>query len=138
VRLVRDTATGRPAIIIGRYDGQWQYPKVRIRNLLLGFANFNDGFGWGNAWTITRETGRGFTQEVVYSDPRPGGAMSNVDAITNTNAPSTVQVSTVRNLVNLLGTFESIGVDGRMRMADARVTALNLPGTVELARFGYF
>lgn len=138
VRLVRDTSTGRPAIIIGRYDGQWQYPKVRVRNLLLGFVNFNDGFGWGSPWTITRETSRAYTQEVLYSDPRPGGAMSNIDAITNANAPSTVQVSSVRNLVNLLGTFESIGVDGRMRMADARVTALNLAGTVELAKFGYF
>lgn len=90
VRLVRDTSTGRPAVIIGAFAGVWQYPKVRVRNLMLGFVNFGDNFGWGNPFNITLETSRAYTAEVLYTDPRPGGAFSGLDQLNSGNVNSFV------------------------------------------------
>jgi len=79
-----DGPTGRPVIAIGTFAGSWAYPKITIRNLMVGYSNYSSS-QWNSGWSLSFQTSRGYTERSVILSPRAGGAFSALDQITPEN-----------------------------------------------------
>jgi len=112
----KDTPTGRPFIALGAFAGSWSYPKVTIKNLQLGYQNYEEA-KWSTGWNLSFQTSRAYTGEVAIEQPKSGGAFSGLDQIIASNvgtfigpgAIGNTQIGTVLLSTNFNGTIDSAG-----------------------------
>lgn len=92
----RDTPTGRPFIAVGAFAGNWSYPKVTIKNLQLGYSNYEEA-KWSTGWNTSFQTSRGYTGEVAIEQPKSGGAFSALNQLTKDNSTTYIGNAAIKS-----------------------------------------
>ena len=78
VRFGRNPSNTGYAVQIGETNTSWAYPQIRVRNVTVGYANFEAKY-WSERWFVTLETsnildGNGTTTDVVEIADTRGNA----------------------------------------------------------------
>jgi hypothetical protein len=108
-----DGPTQRPMVAIGQFAGSFQYPQVKVSNLVAGY-NGGSSANWRAAFDLSFTTSRSYTEQSYISNPTPGGAMSGIDMLTAANVSTFIQGAAIG--------YAQIGV---LRAANLSVQALS-------------
>lgn len=97
-------------IWIGAGSGTWDYPVVRIKDVMTGYNNTARAT-WETGWTISLDTGGALNVSATVVKPVPGGALSGLNQADTANlvpgAATGIQVAKVDSLAFSPGNFYS-------------------------------
>jgi hypothetical protein len=95
---------GKATIWIGEVSTVWQYPKVLITDVIVGYGDVVEA-NWSSGWAISFDTGAPTGTLAEVSGPRAGGALTLLDQVDTAqiaaNAATSVLVANVAGPASL-------------------------------------
>lgn len=80
-------------IWIGEVNSTHSYPSVRVYDFMAGYLNYSVG-QWDDGWVVSLVTAFATVNHVI-TDPKPGGAFSDLDQITAANISTYIAAAAI-------------------------------------------